>query len=453
MGKTPESSTASMRRLIIERELSHVPRRTLFVVLSVVVSMSLSAVLRAQDSVQDRGTAKTESFDSDPLWPGVNNRRAREEEPVTIRQDFGYSDSANAGGRPGELGGFISPAGEAAYYSRVLDQATFDTPLRASGTLACPDGSFHVLLGFFNARATKEWRTPNTIALRLNGRGDHFYTYVEYCTSRWRAGGDTTPFPSKEDPATGRRNLIGFPSGGKVYRWTLAYDPAGSDGRGMVTASIDDNAAVCVLDEGHRSDGAVFDRFGLLNVIKSADTGGEMYLDDIAVNGVMESFDEDPRWDGKNNGRTYPSRLVRPRFDFGYSPTRFAGGRSAGEIGGTIFRGDCRYPERMASFGDVVGPLTLRRPFRASGVITLRRGVSDSTTLFGFFNSRDSLRRSDAQSDSIPASVAGIHIEGPSRDGFAFYPVFRAREGGGVSLRPERAPRIYPDGASHRWSL
>ena len=399
------------------------------------------------------GEMRTETFDRDPGWLGVNNRSARERDPVTIRQDFGYSRTAHAGGRPGEIGGTITPAGEAAYYGKVIGRKTLDDPLRASGTLACPDGAFHVLLGFYNSGTTNEWRTPNTIALRLNGRGDHFFAYVEYCTSRWRAGGDTTPFPSRKDPATGRTGLIGFPSGGKVHRWAIAYDPQANEGKGAVKATIDDAEAACELGEGHRGDGAAFDRFGILNVVKSADSAGEIYFDDISIGGELESFDEDPRWEGLNNRRTYRSTIVRPWFDFGYSPTSFAGGRSAGELGGTIFRGDCRYPERMASIGDAVGPLTLEKPFRASGKVAMKRGVSDSTTLFGFFSSEDSMRRNDSQTEGIPESVVGIHIEGPSSEGFFFYPVCRSRGGNGRYGDPRASPRILPDGTSHDWAL
>ena len=64
---------------------------------------------------------KTESFDRDPGWVGVNNRSATTRDPIKIRQDFGYSaKTAHAGGRmPGEIGGFITPAGEAAFYGKA----------------------------------------------------------------------------------------------------------------------------------------------------------------------------------------------------------------------------------------------------------------------------------------------------------------------------------------------
>ena len=46
-----------------------------------------------------------------------------------------------------------------------------------------------------------------------------------------------------------------------------------------------------------------------------------------------ERFDRDPGWEGVGNRREYETANVRPRFDFGYSPTGYAGGRAAGEAG------------------------------------------------------------------------------------------------------------------------
>jgi len=398
-------------------------------------------------------TTKTEMFDCDPGWIGVNNRLARKQPPVTVKQDFGYSKTSHASGDEGELGGVVTPAGEVAYYGKVMRPVTLNEPLHASGVMAIGHGETHLLLGFFNADTTNEWRTPNTIAMRLNGRGDHFFAYVEYCTSQWRAGGDTTPFPTRTDPVTNRSSLIGFPSGRQMLPWTLTYDPRGNERKGVVTATIGDDMAVCNLDESHRADGATFNRFGILNVMKSADNGSEVYFDNMTIQGKTESFENDPNWDGKNNRQTWQSTLVRPRFDFGFSQTRFAGGIAPGELGGQIFRGDCRYPDRMASFGDKIGELTLGNPFKASGKIAMTRGVTDSTTLFGFYNARDSMRSNELQSDSVPASVVAIHIEGPSREGFCFYPVYRTKDGNSRVSNLRESIHIYPDGAVHDWSL
>src|SRR5204862_4413245 len=137
----------------------------------------------------------------------------------------------------------------------------------------------------------------------------------------WRAGGDSPQsFPSQRDPKTGRQRLKGFPAQGAVHRWSLHYDPKGNNGRGVVTATIDGVKAVCNLAEGHKADGATFNRFGLLNLMKSADTGGEVWLGDIAVNGFAEDFSKDPGWQGFQNRRTYETKTVRPHFHFGFSP-------------------------------------------------------------------------------------------------------------------------------------
>jgi hypothetical protein len=394
---------------------------------------------------------KTATFDRDPEWDGHNNRSARKAPPLVVRQDFGFSNTAHAGGKPGEIGGFLSQAAEPAYYGQVIDPITFDAPWTASGKLTVRKGGTpddtgaHLLLGLFNSRTINEWRTPNTIAIRISARGDAFSAYVEYCTSKWRAGGDSTPFPLRTDP---------FHTGDTPHEWSLAYDPKGNDGKGVVTATIDGKTAFCNLSDGHKADGATFDRFGILNVMKDGGDGSEFYVDDVTINGKRETFDNDPNWDAKDNRRTYPTRSVRPRFDFGYSDTNFAGGKSKGEIGGQTFRGDCRYGERLACYGDAVGPLKLDRPIKASGKIALTRGVTDSTALFGFYNARSSMEVADRQDSGTPKSFLGVAIEGPSAEGFYFYPAYRVDgDGEGSGGRASDPLRIHPDGKSHDWSL
>jgi hypothetical protein len=129
---------------------------------------------------------KTERFDRDPGWDG-RNHRSTAHEPREVRQDFGWSAEAKA------VGGTVSPDGDPAYYGKVLPASTLNDPLSASGTMivggdARPDGN--TLLGFFNAETVNEWRTPSTLAFRVNGRGDGFHLHLEYCTARWRAGAD-----------------------------------------------------------------------------------------------------------------------------------------------------------------------------------------------------------------------------------------------------------------------
>jgi len=408
----------------------------------------LSCCLIGQAAAEER----TQRFDTDPGWDGHNNR-ATVPAIRTVRQDFGYSRTANAGGMAGEIGGFISPAAEPAWYARKLGTKSFNDPLSASGTLLCKSPQFHVLIAFFNAGTVSEWRTANTIALRLIGRGDVFYAYVEYCTSKWRAGGDTPGgFATVRDPKTGRESLRGFKTG-VLHQWSLKYDPAGHNGAGTITVTLGGETAVCHIADGHRADGATFDRFGVVPVLKSADAGGEVWLDDVTINGERNDFAKDPGWEGVGNRREYQTADVRPRFDFGYTATRYAGGRAEGELGGLIFRGDCRYPERLAAYGDRLRPLTLDQQLRASGKVALRRGVTDSTVLLGFYHSQDSLEVNPSQSSGLPRSFLGVAVEGPSREGFLFYPLYRVRGDGQGHAVSNSPPHILPDGKSHDWSL
>jgi hypothetical protein len=427
------------------KKRNHLPGVLTLIVLVTCVAFQLGA--------QEKSKTKTETFDRDPGWEGINNRSARKLEPATIKQDFGFSPGTHhAGGKkPGEIGGHIEQAGEVAFYGKKIQTKTLDEPMSASGTFACPDGGYHVLIGFFNSDTTNEWRTPNTLGLRLQGRGNYFIAFADYCTSHWLAGGQS--FTQDADKTSSRAKATDFPSGMKPVKWSIEYDPNGNDGKGVIRATVGEHTAICDLAPGHKADGATFNHFGIMNVMKSADKGGDVWFDDITIDGREEGFDRDPKWEGKNNRKTWKSVIVRPRFDFGFSPTNFAGGKKKGELGGMIFRGDCRYPEKMACYGDRIGPLTLDKPFKASGKIAMTRGVTDSTALFGFYNSKDSMRQNPSQSDGVPESVVGVHIEGPSSEGFLFYPVYRTKGGGSRAPETRKFQHIHPDGKSHDWSL
>src|SRR5579871_6662056 len=73
---------------------------------------------------------RTQRFDRDPGWEGHNNRSTTPA-PREIRQDFGFSNTSHAGGKPGEIGGFITPAAEPAYYAKRIEARTFEDTLTA----------------------------------------------------------------------------------------------------------------------------------------------------------------------------------------------------------------------------------------------------------------------------------------------------------------------------------
>ena len=412
------------------------------------LTVAAAGAVAAQGGYRER----TERFEREPAWEAINNRAKAE--PREVRQDFGYSRTAHCGKGPGEMGGFLTPAAEPAFYGMKIEPRTLEQPLEASGLLTSTGREGHLLLGFYNAGTVKEWRTQNTVSLRLSGRGDTFYAWLEYCTSKWRAGGDNPQGFSTGEAGSSRRDMFAVPAKGKVYRWSLRYDPAANGGTGAVFARIGDQEAVCHLDPGHKADGATFNRFGILNIVKSIDGPGEFWFDDVTVNGKAESFDRDPGWEGKGNRAQFKTTNIRPSFDFGFSPTRHAGGQGAGELGGLVFRGDGRYPRNMASYADRLEPgLTLEKPLRASGTLALQRGVSDSTTLLGFFNSRESMAIGPDQVTGFPDRFFGVSVEGPSRDGFMLYPAYRI--GGDTHYASSGATdnTVRPDGKPHRWSM
>src|SRR3989442_14418510 len=118
--------------------------------LSVSVRLALWGIISAlADSTHGQQLLlKTEPFDADPGWDGRNNR-ATDPAPRQIVQNFGFSGSTtNAGGSAGEIRGFITPAGEPAFYGKVITPTSFSNILSASGILNWPQGGGPTLVGF-----------------------------------------------------------------------------------------------------------------------------------------------------------------------------------------------------------------------------------------------------------------------------------------------------------------
>ena len=201
------------------------PTRRIIVVVGAVLASTWGAVIVADGAADaPSSNVRTQTFDADPKWDGHNNRIGAAREPLPVRQAFGYSRTAHAGGASaGEVGGFVSPAAEPAFYGGALPAGlSLETPLAASGKLMVPRGGGNVLVGFFNHATVNEWRTPNTLVMRVNARGDEgFHAHVEYCTSRWRAGAD---FFGAVDPATGKK-LAKLFAPGVSHAWSVRYDP------------------------------------------------------------------------------------------------------------------------------------------------------------------------------------------------------------------------------------
>jgi hypothetical protein len=65
------------------------------------------------------------------------------------------------------------------------------------------------------------------------------------------------------------------------------------------------------------------------------------------------------------------------------------------------------------------------------------------------------MRTNPSQQHSIPMDYLGINIEGPSSEGFFFYPVYRVHgdAAGALGANDGKAPRIYPNRKVHDWFL
>ena len=186
--------------------------------------------------------------------------------------------------------------------------------------------------------------------------------------------------------------------------------------------------------------------------MKSADDATEVYLDDVAVNGE----DRDVRRRPEVGRQRQPPDVQAPTTSgrgstSATAPRASPAARGRARSGGLVFRGDCRYPERMAYYGDKVGPLSLDKPLKASGKVVMTRGVTDSTTMFGFFNARDSMRSNPQPvRRASPRRCSASTSKAPAARGSSFTPSSAAAAGGGTYGRDPQTPHIYPDGVVRR---
>lgn len=388
-------------------------------------------------------------FSISPDWEPLRNRLPPDEPRIT-RQEFGYRTTQRAGGKkPGEIGGYIQRSATPATYAAAVETRTLKDKLVASGKFAvtAAENGSGALFGWFHD-SSRGWRTPNSLAFRIDGNGGKYWVLFEYGTRRWRAGGEGT-FEGRYQTTKTKP----FLSDGTPHAWTLAYDPDGAQGRGEITFTLDGQVYSLALDEGHKADGAEFNRFGMFNQQIYGD-GLEAFFDDLTVDGRLFSFDRDPQWIGVGNNTRFHERFVRPRHDFGHTLTSHAGGQR-GEIGGIVWR-----DPQPVYYADKIGPLTLHDELVARGRLALVTASSDSAVSFGWFSSSAAAEFAThaAASGKVPSAarhrrsnVLGIVIEGPSRAGHYFRPEYVTAAGEGAARQD--GPAIFPDGRPHTWLL
>lgn len=410
--------------------------------------VALALLLCTSRTAAAQQTRRVEPFDVNPRWDGFRNR-LKPRSPQQSVQDFGYRSTSRAGGKAaGEIGGVVQRSSDAAFYAMSVRPRSLDDELHASGVLAVPaaGGGSGVMVGWF-AAPPPSWRTPNSLAFRIDGNGGKFWMFYEYGTSRWRTGGGGA-FEGERYQTT---TTPAFPADGKPHRWSLEYDPAGVGGRGEIVFRVDEREYRLEVAEGHRADGARFDHFGIWNVQAPGDRL-ELYLDDLVVDGRRFEFDADPRWDSLRNKAKYTERFVRPFHDFGFSRSNHAGGQP-GEIGGIVFR-----DERPSYYAAPTGALTLDDELVAAGRFSLNKAGSDSGVYIGWFNSAAKQAKSTSDYERPQSGYLAVLIEGPSRAGHYFRPAYGTSDGRGqiageTSAAGRAWPLVYPDGRSHEFRI
>src|SRR5947209_16252334 len=140
-----------------------------FLAFALLLSLPVSPVCQADD--QPGTVQKSEHFETDPGWEGLNNRVVPAK-LVTVTQDFGYSPTNFAGKEKGEIGGRVQRAGRPAYYADKIAVKTLNDKLTASGTFAltCTAGNTGVFFGWFKADQPGSGGRPmNSLGLQIHG--------------------------------------------------------------------------------------------------------------------------------------------------------------------------------------------------------------------------------------------------------------------------------------------
>ncbi|WP_428938194.1 hypothetical protein [Fontivita pretiosa] len=393
--------------------------------------------------LSQQANLRHQDFSTDPGWEGFRNRLVPVPAKIT-RQDFGWRDTNHAKGvRPGEIGGWIQRSVTPAYYAMPIPVKTFNDKLVASGKFAVTrdDGNSGMLFGFFNDKS-RGWRTPNSLTFRIDGNGGKYWVFFEYGTQHWLSGGIGC-FEGERYQTTRTKPFL---ADGTVHTWKLSYDPDAAAGKGQVTFTLDDKTYTLALADGHKADGATFNRFGMFNQ-QTSGSGMEVYFDDLMLDGKPIDLDGDPKWDALGNQVEFEDRLLRPYHDFGYSPDTTHAGGGRGEIGGAVWRDEAG----GAYYADAVGPLSLDDEIHASGKVAFTAAGSDSGAFIGFFDSQSKRSKTTPHHVEPDRNVLAILIEGPSRVGHYFRPACYNRDAKGEITA--EGPLIRPDGQVHQWSM
>ena len=165
-----------------------------------------------------------------------------------------------------------------AYYADRVGPLTLDDRLEARGRVVLKVGApdSDMFFGWFNS-ADKE-RSPTEaghfLGIHVGGptRVGHYFHPWLITAKGTRARSDAGPVLEP----------------GKVYDWSLVYDPDAADGRGAIEVTLGEESVTLDLKKGIKAQGAQFDRFGLF----TSTIGGQVvkiYLDDLSYTAARQT--------------------------------------------------------------------------------------------------------------------------------------------------------------------
>ena len=316
--------------------------------LAALVSCSLLPLADAQETVPFQAI---ETFDFDTGFFGL--QRGLDSDGFS----FGWSDSNNAGGEAGELGGTFARNGDSTNHyvaDANIGSITRNLPLTISGRFVITenlnmDGWIHV--GYINretAAANPQTESQNQIGLAIAEPNDGSGAFRIMAVSNSSAG-------------RVRGNLQRVPVGSKV-NFVLTYEPSGNDdgvGTISLTLILDDGSelvstiAEALAGENNRE----FDAFIVGSVPASgSDLSRRMiaYVDDLTYTVNRGPRDRTLTFDTDSEALNLAKGNESDGFDFGWSNSNHAGS-GAGEVGGTFARTDDASTHYLADtfFGNV----------------------------------------------------------------------------------------------------
>jgi hypothetical protein len=216
---------------------------------------------------------RVQDFSQDPHWDGSRNRASYKSDDVRGAQEFGFSKTSHAGGKPGEIGGtFWRTESNWGSYADRVGPLTFQDRLEARGkvvmTAAGPDAD--MCFGWFrgNSKDSAPDKAGEFLGIHVGGPTRMGHPFLPAICVNPDLRGKIKKGPSL------------LP--GKTYDWSLLYDPNANHGDGAITATLGAESVTLNLKKGQKESAkaARLDHFGLF----STGPGGQMvklYLDDL----------------------------------------------------------------------------------------------------------------------------------------------------------------------------